>query len=180
MNNVSRYHPLLVLLHWLVALLLLGALAFGFGVLDDMPNSTPGKVDLLRWHMAGGVTILALMTLRLIVRLCTAQPPKAPLGIAWADRAAPLVHWAFYALVAAMVAAGFGIAFAAGLPDIVFGHSGAPLPPDFEGYTAHTIHGTLAWVLVGLIAAHFAAALYHQFMKKDGLLRRMWFGRRTA
>jgi cytochrome b561 len=40
-------------------------------------------------------------------------------------------------------------------------------------------HAALATLLAILIAAHIAAALYHQFVLKDGLLRRMWFGRRT-
>ena len=47
-----------------------------------------------------------------------------------------------------------------------------------NGGSSFVVHGLLATLLVGLIALHFAAALYHQLVLKDGLLRRMWFGRR--
>jgi cytochrome b561 len=40
-------------------------------------------------------------------------------------------------------------------------------------------HAVLAALLTILIAAHIAAALYHQFVLKDGLFRRIWFGERT-
>ncbi len=67
----------------------------------------------------------------------------------------------------------------AGLPDIVFGGSGDPLPASFEAFSARTVHGLLAWVLGALIAAHVLAALYHHFVRKDGLLKRMWYGARS-
>jgi cytochrome b561 len=41
-------------------------------------------------------------------------------------------------------------------------------------------HGLIATLLVALIVLHIAAAIYHQVVLKDGLLRRMWFGKRKA
>ena len=60
MATASRYHPLLVALHWLLAVLILAALAVGFLALANMPNADPAKIAVLRWHMAGGMLILAL------------------------------------------------------------------------------------------------------------------------
>ena len=177
-GSVARYHPVLVALHWLIALLILGALGVGFFVLAAMPNSDPAKIDVLRVHMIVGFAILLLMLVRLPVRLASAHPPKAGTGNALADRLAPLTHWAFYLVVLAMIASGFGTAFLAGLPPIVFGHSGAPLPASFDDLPPFKAHSTLALILAALIALHVAAALYHQLVLKDGLFRRMTYGRR--
>jgi Prokaryotic cytochrome b561 len=68
----------------------------------------------------------------------------------------------------------------AGLPEIVFGGSGDPLPPTFTIYPTRVAHGYIAALLVGLISLHVLAALYHQLVKKDGLFRRMLFGRRMS
>ena len=77
LKQVSRYHPLLVSLHWLLAALILGALFIGYFWLAGMSNADPQKIDVLRLHMAGGVAILALMTIRLAVRFSTSKPPAA-------------------------------------------------------------------------------------------------------
>jgi cytochrome b561 len=58
----------------------------------------------------------------------------------------------------------------------VLGHSGAALPESFLAFPTRVLHGYIARFLVGLIALHVAAALYHQFVRKDGLLGRMAFG----
>jgi cytochrome b561 len=57
MKQVSRYHPLLVTLHWVLAILIVAALMVGFFWLSATPNSDPQKIVVLRWHMAGGMLI---------------------------------------------------------------------------------------------------------------------------
>ncbi len=179
MTQPFRYHPLLVTLHWLLAFLIIAALALGFFALAPIPNSDPQKIDVLRAHMIGGMSILALMAIRFGVRMLTSRPPHATTGYPFLDRIAPLTHYGFYVLILLMVGTGFATAILAGLPDIVFGRSGAPLPTEFRIYPTRVAHGYLAVLLVGLITLHVLAALYHQLVRNDGLLRRMWFGRRT-
>jgi cytochrome b561 len=72
------------------------------------------------------------------------------------------------------------IRYLAGLPEIVFGYSGAPLPPTLMAYPTRVAHGHIAALLVGFIILHVLAALYHQFVIKERLLRRMFFGRRMS
>jgi cytochrome b561 len=79
-----------------------------------------------------------------------------------------------------MAASGIATAVQAGLPGIVFGGSGAPLPESFGIYRPRVVHGVIAKLLVALAAVHVLAALYHQFVRKDSLLSRMWFGRTRA
>jgi cytochrome b561 len=71
-------------------------------------------------------------------------------------------------------------AILAGLPAIVFDGSGAPLPPNFVIYPTRVAQGYIARLLVGFIILHVLAAFYHQFVRKDGLFRRMFFGRRVS
>jgi cytochrome b561 len=77
MPQVSRYHPLLVALHWLLALIIIAALALGALVMAKMPNTNPMKLEALRSHMTGGFVILLLMSLRLITRIRSRKPPEA-------------------------------------------------------------------------------------------------------
>ena len=70
---MSRYHPLVVTLHWVLAVLIVAALAIGFVGLAPPPNSDPRKIAVLRVHMAGGMLILVLMGIRFIVRMCTSR-----------------------------------------------------------------------------------------------------------
>jgi cytochrome b561 len=180
MRPALRYHKLLMTLHWLLAVLIVAALALGFFGLAPTPNADPGKTDILRVHMAGGMLILALMVVRFIVRVRTARPEEARTGHPLLDRIAPVVHYGFYVVVLVMVGTGYTTAILAGLPAIVFGGSGDKLPPSFALYPSWVAHVYLALLLVGLIVLHVLAALYHHFVRKDGLLRRMLFGRRVA
>ena len=107
-------------------------------------------------------------------RISTASSQCSP-----ANRLAPIVHYGFYVLVVLMAGTGFATALAAGLPDIVFAGSGAPLPKSFAAYPTFQAHFWLASVLVGFIVLHVLAALHHQLVQRDGLLRRMGFGRRV-
>ena len=78
-----------------------------------------------------------------------------------------------------MAGTGFATAILAGLGEIVFGPSGAPLPPTLMIYPTRVAHGTIAAILVGFIVLHVLAAIYHQFVRKDGLFGRMFIGRRV-
>jgi cytochrome b561 len=170
----SRYQPVLVALHWLVAVMIVGLLCLGFFVLANMPNSDPNKLDVLVWHMSGGMLVLVLMILRLIIRRWSARP--AVTGSALLDRLASMAHAGFYAIVFLMIATGWTTGW---LISGVFQPNGGPLPENFAVFPSFRVHAALAMLLAVLIVVHVAAALYHQFVLKDGLFHRMWFGQRT-
>ena len=172
----SRYQPVLVALHWLLALMIIGLLCLGFFVLADMPNTDPKKLDILVWHMAGGMFVLALMILRLIIRRWSARPATATTGSPRLDRLASIAHQSFYVIVFLMIATGWTTGW---LISGVFQPNGGSLPDSFAVFPSFRAHAALATLLAILIVVHVAAALYHQFMLKDGLFRRMWFGERT-
>src|SRR5215469_10708368 len=103
---VSRYHPALVALHWLLAALIVAALAIGALKMVNIPNGDPLKLEALRAHMAGGAFIGALMLARLFVRTGTARPAPATAGRSGLDALARASHRLFYLLVLAMPASG--------------------------------------------------------------------------
>src|SRR5215475_7449903 len=80
MPKVSRYHPMLVALHWILAFLIIAALALGALVMVKIPNIDPTKLEALRSHMIGGAVILLLMLVRLVARAFTERPPAASTG----------------------------------------------------------------------------------------------------
>ena len=179
-GRADKYHPVLVLLHWLLAWFIIASLLFGFFVLRTLPNADPRKIDMLQWHMALGMAILAAMLVRLVVRWRTARPAPAGLGTPASARAAGRAHLAFYVLVAGMVASGYATALIAHLNDIVFARNGQPLPPTFDAYPTFHIHGWIAALLAVLIALHVLGALWHWLVRRDGVMRRMgWGGRRV-
>jgi cytochrome b561 len=172
----SRYQPVLVALHWLLALMIIGLLCLGFFVLANMPNTDPNKLDILVWHMAGGMFVLVLMVLRFIIHIKSARPAKAATGSLLLDRLASVAHYGLYLIVFLMIATGWSTGW---LISGVFQPNGGSLPSSFAVFPSFQAHAVLAALLAFLIAAHIAAALYHQFVLKDGLFRRMWFGERS-
>ena len=177
---MKRYHPFLVVLHWLLALMIIGGLVAGTFILAPTPNSDPFKMISLMMHMTMGISILILMAIRLIVRFATKKPPHADIGNTLLNKGAIAAHWAFYVVVFGMCFSGLAMANMAGLPAIVFGQSGDPLPATFDDLGTRAAHGMLASLLMALILAHVVAGLYHQFVRRDGLFGRMWFGDRGA
>jgi cytochrome b561 len=172
--SVKRYHPALVVLHWLLALAILGNLVAGKFILEGMANNDPAKPEFLRLHMASGLTILVLMVVRLVARVRTTKPA--------APHAGPLKllsvanHWALYAFSFAMLITGLGTAQLGGLFPILEGKP-VELPADFDAIQPFAGHVLFSSVLIALIALHIGAVAWH-LIKRDNVLPRMWFGAR--
>jgi cytochrome b561 len=178
MTLVSRYHPLLAALHWILAVLIIAALALGALVMARIPNTDPMKFEALRSHMLGGTLILVLMLVRLVVRIRTRHPAAASAGHPLLDRLAWASHRLLYAAVFGQAMTGWLMALQTGLPGIPFG--GGTLPADFWVYPIRMVHYLFSRMLMALIALHIIGALYHTLLLRDGLLRRMLFGRRSV
>jgi len=178
MSQVSRYHPVLVVLHWILAALIPTALALGVFVVVKIPNNDPMKIEALRGHMAGGVLILTLMLLRLALRFLTPHPAAASTGRSLLDRLAWLSHRLLYLAVIGLAAAGLSMAIDAGILGIMVNEH-PQLPADFWVYNSRYAHYLISRLLIGLIVLHVAGVFHHALIRKDGLLRRMWFGRRV-
>jgi cytochrome b561 len=174
----ERYHPLWVAAHWLAAILILISLYGGIAVLRHVPNDVPDKPAMLAGHAIAGLVILALMLARLLMRATTRKPRPADTDSAWLNRLRKTVHVLLYVTVFAMVSTGVGTLGMSGAFPAVFAGEGA-LPASFWEFPPRQGHLFFSRALLVLLALHVAGALYHQFVRRDGLLGRMWFGRRS-
>jgi cytochrome b561 len=93
-----------------------------------MPNTDPKKLDILVWHMAGGMFVLVLMILRLIIRRWSARP-AATTGSPVLDRLASIAHRSLYVIVFLMIASGWTTGW---LISGAFQPNGEPLPKTFD------------------------------------------------
>lgn len=173
LHTAPRYTTTAMALHWVLAVLILGALALGL-TMTGLPFS-PLRLKLYNWHKWAGISILLLSALRLLWRL-THRPPAAPPMPPWQARAAQAAHLALYALFFAVPLAGWAYSSSAGFPIVLFGVLPLPdfVPADRAlAATLKPVHVALAWTLGAVVVLHVAGALKHQFHQRDGLLQRM-------
>ncbi len=173
-KEVRRYHPALIALHWLLGVAVLLAIGFGALVLDGMANVNVHKPGLLRMHLTLGGLILLFTILRLVVRARTARPAPVATASPLADKVAIGAQHLMYALTIFVAVAGMALAYSANLFAVLYQNAGS-LPESFEGFGAHTAHGVLAYVLLGVIVLHLAGAFKQHFILKNGILSRMSF-----
>lgn len=160
MNTQTHgYRGIQIGLHWLIAVLVLVQLVFGESMTTYVDAIGEGRplssleATLGSVHYWVGIAVLALVVVRLGVRLYYGAPPVDVTTPRWMILAARATHVAFYALLAAVPVSGL-------LAYYVW---------DWMG----DIHAWAKPVFFVLIGVHAAAALFHQFVLKDGLLRRM-------
>jgi cytochrome b561 len=165
----KRYSPLWVTLHWVIALLVFAAFYLGAST-EDIPLAQ--KVGILRWHMPIGIAVLVLMAVRFVIRLRTPRPEPVTAGNAFLDKVGEWTHYLLYILAVLMPLTGIMLSLAFNLAPVVFGGQGS-LPRDLSPM----LHGLIDPLFALLILLHILAALYHQFIRKDNLLARMWYGK---
>ena len=163
MNTPKRYHPFVVLLHWLTVVLLLGA-----GFLSENEGGSPISI-----HMILGALLLLVLVVRVAVRFATKPPAWANTGNEILNKLGGLVHLGLYLAAFFILGLGGLIAYNRNLFAVALGIGDVAGRAGFLG----KIH-QLGWFMVlALVFAHVGAALYHQFILRDNLFNRMWFGK---
>ncbi len=170
---VLRYDRIAIALHWIMALLIVVVGTLGL-LHDSWPRESQGF--WINLHALIGLTVWALIVVRLWWRLRHPPPAPAPETGVLTYRLAYAVHLLLYLLVFVIPLIGIvtfiwhGRAFDFGLFKIDFGvrSNRAIFHPTED------VHGYLAYVLFALIGLHVLAALWHQLIRRDGLMRRMW------
>lgn len=171
-NTTQRYGWLSILLHWGMAVLIIGL--FGLGkYMMTLDYYHPLYLQLPELHRGVGMLVGGLLVLRLWWRL--ANPlPRIP-GAPWERPLALLVHRLFYALLFAIVISGYLISTADGHPLSVFGWFEMPAIVTAENLEdrAGKVHYFLTWLLAFMLLLHVSGALKHHFIDKDFTLMRM-------
>lgn len=178
-NTDAAWGIIARLLHWAFLFLIIGAW-YAVETREEFARGTPERAEWMRLHISLGLTVFALIWVRLGWRLSGPVPAEIP-AAAWQQRAARLVHVALYALMVIMPVTGL---LTVQMEDRVvswFGLFDFPVlvGPDKEtAEVLEEIHADVLWpMLLALVGVHAAAALWHHFRLKDETLRRMTFPR---
>jgi cytochrome b561 len=173
MDTPQRYNYPSMLLHWLIAVLIISAFALGT-IMTDMKFS-PTKLQYYAWHKWLGVCILALVAVRLLVRLFSPQP--APLtSSSWETILAKCTHIGLYVLMFSVPLSGYFMSLAAGYPVVLFKVIELPVfigadPILKESLTE--LHELLNYVMLATVLLHIAGALKHQIVDKKAIFKRI-------
>ncbi|MBP8307286.1 MAG: cytochrome b [Burkholderiaceae bacterium] len=163
-------------LHWIMAALMAVVIVVGIWIKYFEPASEPFKMRLYNLHESLGVVVFVLVLVRLVNRW-RHPPPPLPAGTpALIHFAASATHMGLYALLVLMPVIGFLATNAWGFPLTVFGVLPMPVPLGKNEELAKLLsllHLSGAIAVVMLIGGHLMGVLYHTFVRRDGLLRRM-------
>ncbi|WLD98040.1 cytochrome b [Agrobacterium leguminum] len=177
-NTPISYGLVAITFHWTIAVLFLAQLALGYLMSRD--NIDPVlQFDLFQYHKSIGFLVLALAVPRFLWSVFS-RKPQALEGEGLASRfAARAAHAALLFLTLAVPLAGWAIASTSPLqiPSYVFDLVVVPGLPLVISDKAEAfwseVHATLAYLAAAIVLLHVAAAMWHHFIRRDSILRRM-------
>lgn len=155
-----KYSKLQITLHWAIAILILLQFVLHDHVKHAFREITRGNEvafdPLVAQHVFGGLLILALVILRLIVRMKQGAPELPAEESDMMKKVANGVHWGLYALMALLPISGAVAWFTI-------------------NRNAAEAHEFMKAAMLALLALHVAGALFHQFILKTKPFSRIWF-----
>jgi cytochrome b561 len=161
-------------LHWTVVALLIVQFALAWA----MPMALNAKVGtLIGLHFSFGVLIFIVAVVRLYWR-ATHRAPEHVDGLgAWQVHCASLVHGLLYLLILTLPVFGWLNASWRGMPVSFFGLFEVPalISKHAAGWrwTGSVHYYGAQYALLGLVGLHVLAVLYHDVLRRDGVLQRM-------
>jgi cytochrome b561 len=170
-SSTSKYGTVAASIHWLSALAVILMLVSGL-VMGNEDDLVPA---ILPFHLALGFVVGLLTLFRILWWLAFDRFPQPVAGISpLQHRLSQVVHLGLYLAILVMVSSGVATIVLSGGPGAIFG--GGEMP-DFDDVPPYDVHELVSRLLIGLALAHIGAALFHQFIKRDGLIGRMMPGR---
>ncbi|MDX8349419.1 cytochrome b [Cognatiyoonia sp. IB215446] len=175
-TTTKKYSGTSRLIHWIMAVLILGMIVVGFLMVQD-GWSRPVQNTMFISHKNIGVLLLILIFVRLFNRW--RNPPNlAPVELdSMQEFAARIAHFGLYALLLVMPLAGYIRVRAGGFPIEALDALGMPtLVPRSEALAeaAKMVHFYGAYAITALVVMHIGAACFHGLVRKDGVFTRMW------
>lgn len=173
-NNKTGYAFLTILLHWLMLIIV----AFAYALMElksFAPRGSDLRLNMASLHYLLGLSVFALVWVRLALRMTGEVPPIEPNPAIWENVFAKAIHWFFYAFMIGLPLLGWLALSAKGKPVhlFVFDLPFLIATDDALARLLKDLHETLASVGYFAIGLHAAAALFHHYQKHDNTLRRM-------
>jgi len=177
-DRAQRYTRTAIVLHWLIAGIVVAQIALGWWM-QEIPKDPVGpRVNAYNLHKSIGLTVMALMVIRLAWR-ATHAPPRQLAMPAWQASAARWNHGLLYACLLVQPLTGYVGSAVSGYPVRYFGIvlpawalKSVPLKDALS-----VAHQVTSWILVAAIVLHVAAAIKHQWIDRDDLMQRMGWPR---
>lgn len=163
-------------LHWVTAALMLVIISAGLWISYFEPADQALKMRLYNVHESLGVIVFVLALARIVYRRSNPPPPLPADTPPLVHLCAHVTHLALYALLLLMPVIGFLATNAWGFPLSVFGVLPLPSPIGKDEALAEWLslfHWLGAIAIILLIGGHLGGVLYHTFIRRDGLLKRM-------
>ncbi|WP_295452644.1 cytochrome b [uncultured Thiodictyon sp.] len=172
--SLTRYNLLSQIFHWTVVVLMIGLFVTD-SLREGAPKDTPERLAFLNLHMSFGISLFVVVIFRILWSRISDQPAPVP-GARWTQVSAKVVHLLLN--IATLVVPVFGYLRAASKPRPIefFGTELPNLIGKAPGVNdaMHIFHGEpMAIFFYVVIGLHVAAALWHQWAKRDGTLSRM-------
>ncbi|SEG06606.1 cytochrome b [Marinobacterium lutimaris] len=175
-NSSARYGLVSILIHWVMALAIIGMYPLGLYI-DSLSYYDPAYRTVPHWHKSIGMLVLGALFIRVVWKSLNPKPQALPSHGALVRLATKLGHFGLYLLMFVALASGYMISTADGAPIEVFNwFSVAALPELVERQedVAGAVHYWVATVLIVLAGLHALAALKHHFIDKDETLSRIF------
>ncbi len=172
-SSETRWGSIAQGLHWLMALTIIGNGILGLVMVDMSRGMT--KLNTFAIHKSIGLTVLALLILRVCWRLFERKPRDEPMP-RWQSLAARATHAVLYLLMLAIPLSGWLYNSAHGNPLQWFKWFNLPSLMEKNEALAETFsetHEILFWILVAVLVAHVGGALVHHWFERDNTLLRM-------
>lgn len=167
------YSNLAIALHWILAVLIVAMVSLGWYMMSI--EDEPGSGWYFNLHKSIGITILALVILRVLWRLGH-KPQDLPASVpTWKVTLAHWTQFLLYVCILVMPITGLAGALYSKSGVIFFG---LPLPHPTPNHDLaeqlFSVHGITVWILVSIVSLHVAGGLKHLLVDRDGVFQRMW------
>lgn len=171
----EKFGRVTIVVHWVTAIsVLISAI---IGLVSVYTNDTETTRLATAVHQSIGAALFVLVLFRTAWRLTHPVPPPLPGTPPMQNFAANAVHALLYVILLALPITGYTGLAARGRDITIFGLFDLPHIVPLSrtlSVNAQNLHMYLQYVLYALVLVHAGAALYHHYVIKDGLMRRMW------
>ncbi|MBI4939033.1 MAG: cytochrome b [Nitrosomonadales bacterium] len=173
-NSSTHYGAIARLLHWGMAAIIILSIA-AVELHEFFPKGSDPRAALMSAHFQIGVVVLLLIWVRLAAIFSDKVPPITPVPPLWQHIVAKLVHLGLYLCMIALPIVGIMMRQA---DDKIVTLLGIPLPAltgvnkEFAE-SLEEVHEVMAYLMIAMIIAHVAAAIWHHRVQKDNTILRM-------
>lgn len=174
-DTTTAYGTITRSFHMIMAFLMIGLVAVGFSLGEKLvPADMRSSVIML--HKSTGIVVLLLVLLRILWRF-QQQTPNLDHIPAWQRMAARMNINFLYLAMVAFPLSGIGMSLWSGRPISFYNLFTIPIIVEKNTDIAQILyntHRTFGYLILISLALHILAALYHHFIIKDHVLRRMF------